>query len=168
MNATAAIEHPGLNEHAVDARQYLVFSLGDEEYAIDILKVQEIRDYEHVTRVSGAPPFIKGVANLRGLIVPIVDLRIKFRLAHADYNGQTVVIVINLGARVVGVVVDRVSDVVTLAPGQTKPAPDFGIGLPLDYVDGLGDLAERMLILVDIEKLLTSPEMALVDAPQQA
>ncbi len=166
MNATAVVAAPAAAGHAIDARQFLVFSLGDEEYAIDILKVQEIRDYDHVTRVSGAPPFIKGVANLRGLIVPIVDLRIKFKLAHADYNAQTVVIVINLGARVVGVVVDRVSDVVTLAPGQTKAAPEFGVGLPLEYIDGLGDLGERMLILVDIAKLLASPEMALVDAPQ--
>jgi purine-binding chemotaxis protein CheW len=168
VNATATAARPAVDEHAVDARQYLVFSLGGEEYAIDILKVQEIRDYEHVTRVSGAPPFIKGVANLRGLIVPIVDLRLKFGLTQVGYDGQTVVIVINLGARVVGVVVDRVSDVVTLAPGQTKPAPEFGVGLPLEYVDGLGDLGERMLILVAIEKLLLSPEMALVDAPQTA
>lgn len=168
MNATAILEAPAVAERALDARQFLVFSLGSEEYAIDILKVQEIRDYENVTRVSGAPAFIKGVANLRGVIVPIVDLRIKFLLEHAEYNAQTVVIVINIGARVVGVVVDRVSDVVTLAPGQTKPAPEFGLGLPLEYVDGLGDLGERMLILVDIEKLMTSPEMALVDAPKAA
>lgn len=143
-------------------QQFLVFSLGDEEYAIDILKVQEIRGCEHVTRICNAPDFIKGIANLRGVVVPIVDLRIKFRL-DAHYNADTVVIVVNIGRRVVGIVVDRVSDVLTLAAEQRKPAPEFGVGLPLDYIHGLGDLGERMLILVDIEKLLGSREMALVD-----
>jgi purine-binding chemotaxis protein CheW len=97
------------------------------------------------------------------VIVPIVDLRIKFRLESAEYNANTVVIVVNIGRRVVGIVVDRVSDVMTLTAEQRKPAPEFGVGLPLDYIHGLGDLGERMLILVDIEKLLTSKEMALVD-----
>ncbi len=145
------------------SREYLVFSLGGEEYAIDILKVQEIRGYENVTRIANAPPFIKGVANLRGVIVPIIDLRIKFRLASAEYDSQTVVIVVNIGARVMGAVVDRVSDVMTLTPEQIKPAPEFGVNLPLDYINGLGNLKDRMLVLVDIEKVLTSEEMALVD-----
>jgi len=116
-----------------------------------------------VTRISNAPDFIKGVANLRGVIVPIVDLRIKFRMENVAYDTNTVVIVVNIGKRVVGIVVDRVSDVMTLAPEQMKPAPEFGVGLPLAYIQGLGDLGGRMLILVDIEKLLTSREMALVD-----
>lgn len=145
------------------SRQFLVFSLGDEEHAIDILKVQEIRGYDNVTRIANAPPFIKGVANLRGIIVPIVDLRVKFNLEKADFDDHTVVIVVNIGARVVGIVVDRVSDVMTLTPEQIKPAPEFGVSLPLDYIHGLGDIGERMLILLDIEKMLTSHEMALVD-----
>lgn len=146
-----------------DDRQYLVFSLGTEEYAVDILKVQEIRGYDNVTRVANAPPFIKGVSNLRGLIVPIVDLRIKFDLADAAYDDNTVVIVVNIDGRVVGIVVDRVSDVMTLGPERIRPAPEFGVNVPLDYIHGLGDLDDRMLILVDIEKLLNSREMALVD-----
>ncbi len=154
-----------LDSAATDAgnRQFLVFSLGDEEYAIDILKVQEIRGYDNVTRIANAPDFIKGVANLRGVIVPIVDLRIKFRLARAEYDSHTVVIVVNIEERVVGIVVDRVSDVMTLTPEEIKPAPEFGVSLPLDYIHGLGNLEERMLVLVDIEKLLTSEEMALVE-----
>lgn len=144
-------------------QEFLVFTLGDEEYGIDILKVQEIRGYDQVTRIANTPDFIKGVTNLRGVIVPIVDLRIKFRLESAEYNANTVVIVVNVGRRVIGIVVDRVSDVMTLTAEQRKPAPEFGVGLPLDYIHGLGDLGERMLILVDIEKLLTSREMALVD-----
>ncbi len=145
-------------------REFLVFSLGDEEYAIDILKVQEIRGYENVTRIANAPDFIKGVTNLRGVIVPIVDLRIKFHLENVEYGGQTVVIVVNVADRVVGIVVDGVSDVMTLTPEQIKPAPEFGVTLSSDFLSGLGSLDDRMLVLVDIDKLLTSEEMALVDS----
>lgn len=144
-------------------REFLVFSLGDEEYAIDILKAQEIRGYENVTRIASAPPFIKGVTNLRGVIVPIVDLRIKFNLDRVEYDGQTVVIVVNVSGRVVGVVVDGVSDVLSLTPEQIKPAPEFGLSLSSDYLSGLASLESRMLVLVDIDKMLTSEEMALVE-----
>jgi purine-binding chemotaxis protein CheW len=147
-----------------DNREFLVFSLGEEEYAIDILKVQEIRGYENVTRIANAPDFIKGVTNLRGVIVPIVDLRIKFHLENVEYGGQTVVIVVNVGDRVVGIVVDGVSDVMTLTPDQIKPAPEFGVTLSSDFLSGLGSLDDRMLVIVDIDKLLTSEEMALVDS----
>ncbi|MFB9869444.1 chemotaxis protein CheW [Vreelandella sulfidaeris] len=147
-----------------ESREFLVFSLGDEEYAIDILKVQEIRGYENVTRIANAPDFIKGVTNLRGVIVPIVDLRIKFHLENVEYGGQTVVIVVNVADRVVGIVVDGVSDVMTLTPDQIKPAPEFGVTLSSDFLSGLGSLDDRMLVLVDIDKLLTSEEMALVDS----
>lgn len=146
-----------------DNREFLVFSLGEEEYAIDILKVQEIRGYENVTRIANAPDFIKGVTNLRGVIVPIVDLRIKFHLENVEYGGQTVVIVVNVADRVVGIVVDGVSDVMTLTPDQIKPAPEFGVTLSSDFLSGLGSLDDRMLVIVDIDKLLTSEEMALVD-----
>ena len=146
------------------SREFLVFSLGSEEYAVDILKVQEIRGYENVTRIANAPDFIKGVTNLRGVIVPIVDLRIKFHLDNVEYAGQTVVIVVNVGERIVGIVVDGVSDVMTLTPEQIKPAPEFGVTLSSDYLSGLGSLEDRMLVLVDIDKLLTSEEMALVDS----
>ncbi|MCM2320950.1 MAG: chemotaxis protein CheW [Pseudomonas sp.] len=141
----------------------MVFSLGDEEYAIDILKAQEIRGYENVTRIASAPPFIKGVTNLRGVIVPIVDLRIKFNLDRVEYDGQTVVIVVNVAGRVVGVVVDGVSDVLSLTPEQIKPAPEFGLSLSSDYLSGLASLEDRMLVLVDIDRMLTSEEMALVE-----
>lgn len=151
---------------ATDAqrREFLVFSLGNEEYAIDILKAQEIRGYENVTRIASAPPFIKGVTNLRGVIVPIVDLRIKFNLDRVEYDGQTVVIVVNVSGRVVGVVVDGVSDVLSLTADQIKPAPEFGLSLSSDYLSGLASLEDRMLVLVDIDKMLTSDEMALVEA----
>ena len=143
--------------------EFLTFTLGNEEYGMDILKVQEIRGYDAVTTIANTPEFIKGVINLRGTIVPIVDLRIKFHLGNVEYNQLTVVIILNLGHRVVGIVVDSVSDVLALTPEQIRPTPDLSAGLDTRYITGLGTVGERMLILVDIEKLMTSHEKALMD-----
>jgi purine-binding chemotaxis protein CheW len=144
-------------------QEFLAFTLGKEEYGIDILKVQEIRGYEAVTRIANAPDFIKGVVNLRGIIVPIVDMRIKFNLGEPTYDQFTVVIILNIEGRVVGMVVDSVSDVTTLAREQIKPAPEMGTALNTDYLIGLGTIDQRMLILVDIDKLMSSAEMGLID-----
>ena len=144
-------------------QEFLVFTLGDEEYGIDILKVQEIRGYDQVTRIANTPDFIKGVTNLRGVIVHIVDLRVKFSQGDVEYDDNTVVIVLNLGQRVVGIVVDGVSDVLSLTAEQIRPAPEFAVTLSTEYLTGLGALGDRMLILVNIEKLLNSDEMALLD-----
>lgn len=144
-------------------QEFLIFTLGDEEYGIDILKVQEIRGYDQVTRIANTPAFIKGVTNLRGVIVPIIDLRVKFAQQGVTYNENTVVIVLNFGQRVVGIVVDGVSDVLSLTNEQIRPAPEFAVTLATEYLTGLGSLGERMLILVDIEKLLSSEEMSLID-----
>jgi len=143
--------------------EFLAFTLGKEEYGIDILKVQEIRGYEAVTRIANAPEFVKGVINLRGIIVPIVDMRIKFHLGEPTYDQFTVVIILNIAGRVVGMVVDSVSDVITLNHGQIKPAPEMGTAFNTDYLIGLGTLEERMLILIDIDKLMSSAEMGLID-----
>ena len=142
--------------------EYLAFKLGQEEYGIDILKVQEIRGYESVTRIANAPEFIKGVINLRGIIVPSVDMRIKFNLGEPRYDQFTVVIILSIAGRVVGMVVDSVSDVTTLQPEQIRPAPEMGTALNTDYLVGLGTLEERMLILLDIECLMSSAEMGLI------
>ena len=151
-------------EKAADnGNEFLAFTLGKEEYGIDILKVQEIRGYEAVTRIANAPEFVKGVVNLRGIIVPIVDMRIKFHLGEPTYDQFTVVIILNISGRVVGMVVDSVSDVITLNPGQIKPAPEMGTAFNTDYLIGLGTLEERMLILIDIDKLMSSAEMGLID-----
>lgn len=144
-------------------REFLTFRLGAEEYGLDILKVQEIRGYDTVTQIANAPEFIKGVINLRGTIVPIVDLRIKFQVGKAEYTPFTVVIILNIGARVVGIVVDGVSDVTSLRPDQVRPAPDFAATVDTKYIQGLGTLDDRMLIVVDIARLMLSSEMALVD-----
>lgn len=145
-------------------QEFLIFTLGNEEYGIDILKVQEIRGYDQVTSIANTPAFIKGVTNLRGVIVPIIDLRVKFSQQSVSYDENTVVIVLNFGQRVVGIVVDGVSDVLSLTAEQIRPAPEFAVTLATEYLTGLGSLGERMLILVDIEKLLSSEEMSLVDS----
>ena len=146
-----------------ERQEFLTFTLGSEEYGIEILKVQEIRSYEQVTKIANSPDFIKGVVNLRGIIVPIVDMRIKFNLGNADYTEFTVVIILNVAGRVVGMVVDSVSDVIALSGEQIRPAPDFSSTLDVAYITGLGTVDKRMLILVDIEKLMTGSDMALID-----
>lgn len=147
---------------AAGAREYLTFRLDQEEYGIDILKVQEIRGYEPPTRIANAPSFIKGVVNLRGTIVPIVDMRLKFNCAQARYDSFTVVIILNLRSRVVGIVVDSVSDVMQLAPENIRSAPEIESVIDNGCILGLGSVAERMLILLDIEKLMSSVDMGLV------
>jgi purine-binding chemotaxis protein CheW len=141
--------------------EVLSFKLGSEEYGITILKVQEIRGYDTVTKIANAPEHVKGVINLRGNIVPIIDMRIRFNLGTPVYDESTVVIILSLGKQVVGMVVDSVSDVVRLAPEQIKAAPQMGTALNADYLTGLGTLDERMLILVDIDKLMSSQELEL-------
>jgi purine-binding chemotaxis protein CheW len=148
---------------ASEGRELLTFTLGSEEYGIDILKVQEIRGYDAVTTIANAPEFIKGVINLRGIIVPIVDLRIKFHLGKVEYDQFTVVIILNIAHRVVGIVVDGVSDVITLTADQLKPAPEFSSTLGTQYITGLGTVDDRMIIVVDIERLMTSSDMELVE-----
>ncbi len=147
-----------------EGEEFLTFTLGKEEYGIEILKVQEIRSYEAVTSIANAPAFIKGVVNLRGTIVPIIDMRIKFKLGEAEYTQFTVVIILNVAGRVVGMVVDSVSDVVALAAEQIRPAPDFSSSFDVKYITGLGTVDKRMLILVDIEKLMSASDMALMDS----
>ena len=144
------------------AREYLTFRLDQEEYGIDIMKVQEIRGYERPTRVANAPAFIKGVVNLRGTIVPIVDMRLKFNCAKAEYNAFTVVIILNLHNRIVGIVVDSVSDVMELPPESLKAAPEIDTTIGSAAVVGLGSVGDRMLILLDIEKLMSGLDMGLV------
>jgi purine-binding chemotaxis protein CheW len=142
-------------------RVCLTFRLGAEEYGIDILKVQEIRGYEAPTRVAHAPAFVKGVVNLRGVIVPIVDLRLKFNLEQANYDQFTVVIILNVGERVIGAVVDSVSDVIEIAPDQVRQAPQIEAGGDASHITGIGTIGQRMLILLDIEQLMLSTQAQL-------
>ena len=147
--------------------EFLTFRLGGEEYGIDILRVQEIRSYEEPTRIANAPSFIKGVVNLRGVIVPVVDLRIKLNCEKVEYNGFTVVIVLNVHGRVVGAVVDSVSDVLELSAELIKPAPEMNTSVDTSFITGIASVGERMLILMDIQALMSSADMGLIDASQR-
>jgi len=143
--------------------EFLTFRLGGEEYGIDILRVQEIRSYEQPTRIANAPHFIKGVVNLRGVIVPIIDLRLKLGCESAEYNAFTVVIVLNVKGRVVGAVVDSVSDVLELTRDHIKPAPELQSNVDGNFITGIGSVGDRMLILMDIEGLMSSADMGLIN-----
>ena len=151
--------------------EYLTFRLGAEEYGIDILRVQEIRSYEQPTRIANSPSFIKGVVNLRGVIVPISDLRLKLGCESAEYNTFTVVVVLNVRGRVVGAVVDSVSDVLELKKDEIKPAPELSSSIDAGFITGIGTVknghgekeVDRMLILMDIEGLMSSADMGLIN-----
>jgi purine-binding chemotaxis protein CheW len=164
MNTSAEVVNNNPNHTLKSAAgEYLTFVLGEEEYGIEILKVQEIRGYDAVTPIANTPNFIKGVVNLRGKIVPIVDLRIKFNLGKVVYDEFTVVIILNLSGRVVGIVVDGVSDVMALKDDQLREVPSLVTSIDTKYIVGLATVEQQMLILVDIEQLMTSQEMALLD-----
>ena len=160
-------QHEAARHATAMGGEFLTFRLGAEEYGIDILKVQEIRSYEAPTRIANAPGFIKGVVNLRGVIVPIVDLRLKLACETAEYNDFTVVIVLNVKGRVVGAVVDSVSDVLALDKNTIKPAPEMSSAVDTSFITGIGCVKngdeERMLILMDIEGLMASDEMGLLN-----
>jgi purine-binding chemotaxis protein CheW len=143
--------------------EYLTFRLGGEEYGIDILRVQEIRSYEQPTRIANSPAFLKGVVNLRGVIVPIIDLRVKLNCNSADFNAFTVVIVLNIMGRVVGAVVDSVSDVLELTIDQVKEAPMMNANVDMSFITGIANVGERMLILMDITALMSAADMGLVE-----
>lgn len=151
-----------LTRDSARIHEFLAFKLGQEEYGVDILRVQEIRSFEPPTRMANAPAFILGVVNLRGVIVPIIDMRIKFGLDEVKYDSFTVVIVLNIGRQVTGMVVDGVSDVITLTPEQLRPVPEFSAAIDSKHVLAIGSVADRMLILLDIEKVMSSAEMGLV------
>ena len=159
MNTSTSSNFASNNTSA--AGEFLTFTLGQEEYGVDILKVQEIRGYDTVTRLPDAPDYIKGVINLRGTIVPVIDMRVKFHL-EAKVDALTVMIVLNLANRVVGMVVDSVSDVVQLTADKIRDMPEIGTGIDRRYLTGIGALNERMLILLDIEGLMTCTVLVLV------
>ncbi len=163
----SAQQHRLMQEQS-ESHQYLSFTLGQEAYAIDILKVQEIRGYDAVTPIANTPAYIKGVTNLRGNIVPIVDLRLRFNVGQASYNEFTVVIILGVGARVVGIVVDGVSDVVALRAQDVRPAPQFNSVFDTRYLSGLAMIGEQMLIMVDIEQLIRSSDLMLFDDALEA
>jgi purine-binding chemotaxis protein CheW len=140
-------------------REVLVFILGGDEYGVDILKVQEIRGYEKVAPIPAAPDYVKGVINLRGAIVPVIDLRVKFRLGEVKYDQFTVVVILRLASRVIGVVVDGVSDVMALTASEVRAPPQLGAVVDASFISGVATQGERMVLLLDIEKLLSTGEL---------
>ena len=170
MNMISEAQHVAQHEAARSTSvggEFLTFRLGSEEYGIDILKVQEIRSYEQPTRIANAPEFVKGVVNLRGVIVPIVDLRLKLACAASEYNSFTVVIVLNVKGRVVGAVVDSVSDVIELGKDSIKPSPEMNTSVDTSFITGIGSVQGRMLILMDIEALMSSADMGIINEALQ-
>jgi len=164
MSAVAAPNTTAVDASARASAEFLTFRLGAEVYGIDILRVQEIRSFEPPTRIAYAPSHILGVVNLRGVIVPVVDLRIKLGCERVEYNNLTVVIVLNVKGRVVGVVVDSVSDVIELPREQIRSAPEMASGtVDTAFITGISTVNERMLIVMDIEALVTHPDMGLTD-----
>jgi purine-binding chemotaxis protein CheW len=164
LNSTASTANAHNDDHHAGSSktsEYLAFRLGKEEYGIDIQLVQEIRGYESVTRIANAPDFMKGVMNLRGVIVPIIDLRIKFELGEPTYDSFTVVIILHIENTIVGIVVDSVSDVINLSDQQVKPAPELGSTIDSSFLRGLAPLDQRMVILIDIALLMKTPDMGL-------
>jgi purine-binding chemotaxis protein CheW len=160
MEGVLIMNHAETN---VAREEFLSFRLGNEDYAIDILQVREIRAHEPVTHIANAPAYLKGVINLRGAIVPIVDMRVKLALAKADYDATTVLIILNIASRPVGIVVDAVSDVVKLAPGEIRPPPTWHGGIETGFIKGLASVDDRLLIVMDIAGLLMAPDAALVE-----
>jgi purine-binding chemotaxis protein CheW len=148
---------------AAPKKEFLSFKLGQEEYCLDILSVQEIRGYDTVTAIANTPDFIKGVINLRGNIVPIVDMRIKFRLSEARYDATTIVIILNLNKKMIGIVVDSVSDVIALPVEAIREAPRFGSAINTEFISGMATVDGNMLIVVDIQKLMSSDDLQLIE-----
>ena len=148
--------------------QYLTFTLGEEEYGVEILRVQEIKGWTPVTRIPNTPDYLLGVLNLRGAIVPIVDLRMRFHLDNVEYTPTTVDIVLSVKdedrQRTLGIVVDGVSDVLNVAEGGIKPTPDFGAAIHTEFISGLATVGDKMVMLLDIDRLLSQQELSLLEA----
>lgn len=144
--------------------QYLTVNLANEEYAIDILAVREIRGWTPVTRIPQAPPYVLGVLNLRGTIVPVLDLRLRFGLTREAYDATTVTVIVNVAGRLFGVVVDAVSDVLDVAADDVRPVPDMGTAVDTEYLKGLTAVADRMVLLLDVDKLLQPQDAQMLEA----
>jgi purine-binding chemotaxis protein CheW len=156
------------NQDAVPTSQQLTFSLAGEEYGLDILSVREIRGWSRVTRIPQTPVHLLGVLNLRGAIVPIMDLRLRFGLERESYGDNTVVIILAIAERLFGIVVDAVSDVVDIDPATIKPVPDMGAIVDTRYLKGLATHVERMVMLLDVEKLMRPEDVETLDAAMPA
>jgi purine-binding chemotaxis protein CheW len=151
-----------------DDNQFLTFNLGDELYGVDILRVQEIKGYTAVTKIPNTPPHIKGVLNLRGTIVPIVELRTKFGMPTIDYTAFTVIIVVVVRDKVMGLVVDAVSDVLNIDKRDIQVPPQFGVKVDVSFLNGIGKSGDKLVALLDIDRMLTEGEAPVAAASEGA
>lgn len=150
--------------HDAAASQYLTLNLAHEEYGVDILAVREIRGWTPVTRIPQAPSYVLGVLNLRGAIVPVIDMRLRFGLPREEYTANTVTVIVAVAGRNFGVVVDAVSDVLDVAPADLRPVPDMGTTVDTEYLKGLTAIDERMVLLLDVDKLLQPQDAQMLEA----
>lgn len=157
----------GMAEQDGTNQQYLTFTLDSETYGVDILKVQEIRGWTQETPIPNSPEFIRGVVNLRGSIVPVFDMRNRFNMSATEFTQYTVVIVVNVQGRTVGIVVDAVSDVVDYNEEDINPAPDFGSSIDSSFINGLATVDDKMVIILNIDRMLQSCELVELDKLQQ-
>ncbi len=153
--------------YSTDGQQFLTFNLAEEFYGVDILKVQEIKGYTAVTRIPNTPEYLKGVLNLRGTIVPIVDLRMKFGMGATQPSSFTVVVVVNVRNRVMGFLVDAVSDVLDLDAKEIQAPPELGSTVDITFVKGIGSSNDHLVTLLDIDRVLTDEEVQQVSQVQQ-
>ncbi|MCW8808633.1 MAG: chemotaxis protein CheW [Rhodanobacter sp.] len=153
-----------MNQGAVPHLQQLTFALAEEEYGVDILAVREIRGWTRVTRIPQTPDHVLGVLNLRGAIVPIMDLRLRFGLEREAYDDSTVTIIVAVADRLFGIVVDAVSDVADIDPAAIKPVPDMGAVVDTRYLKGIATHLDRMLMLLDVEMLMRPEDVETLDA----
>ncbi|SEJ09180.1 chemotaxis protein CheW [Frateuria terrea] len=156
--------NPVASDAETAATQYLTVNLASEEYAIDILAVREIRGWTPVTRIPQAPHYVLGVLNLRGAIVPVLDLRLRFGLQREEYSATTVTVVVTVAGRLFGVVVDAVSDVLDVQADGVRPVPDMGTAVDTEYLKGLTSVDERMVLLLDVDKLLQPQDAQMLEA----
>ena len=148
--------------------QHLTFRLGEEEYGIEILKVQEIKGYAGVTPIPNTPAYIRGVMNLRGTVIPVVDLRARFAMPNQDYNKFTVIVVVTIRDKVIGLVVDAVSDVLDVLPSQVRERPELGARTDVRFIAGMATIGDKLVVLLDIERLLSEDDLQPVAAPAAA
>jgi|SRR5688572_26166738 purine-binding chemotaxis protein CheW len=166
MRSHATFDRPATT--ASDGTQFLTFTLGDEEYGVAILNVQEIKGYAPVTPIPNTPSWVRGVMNLRGTIVPVIDLRLRLGMPPTEYGPFTVIVVLAVEGKVVGAIVDAVSDVLTIPDADVQQAPELGVGIDVRFVGGIAQAGEKLVILLDAEAMLRHDDLTPLDEPRSA
>lgn len=157
---TAIVKH----QQTQESNQFLTFRLDEQEYGLELFKIQEIRGYAPVTPIPNVPAHVRGVMNLRGTVLPVVDLRMKFRLPPIEYNKFTVIVIAVVAGKMVGLLVDAVSDVLNVSPDQLRAAPDFGAAVDTQFINGVFQTRDHLAVALNLERLLSETELAVSEA----